>query len=326
MKQRLKFNQGFSFIELILAIALLSIVMIMISGFMSSTSAQFGKTKKNINVQSSAQTTYNQMCDTIMQAEYIRVCPKTSTGTRASYSFVPDNYANYIKPETEARRDVILDLSTYKIVNKMGTPYPNDALTTDRETIGTVYSFRMFKQGGIYNELPVDYIYLEYMAPNKTGNVRNTETGGEWADDVKTYVIYYFKHNKIYMYRTADDPDGTPSPYNSYDECLAKVEALVAEEEEAAEAKYAHLSADEAIRRYKGRELATHVEDFKLSADAVGEALVLIMDFDDSGYKFDLNTTVRFRNTNVLTAKPQLTKKLKNPGEPAEDEEEEDEE
>ena len=66
-------NRGFSLVELLIAIAILSIIMVMISGFVSSTLISQRKTKKNMQMQTEAQRIYYQLSEIIMQATYIRV-------------------------------------------------------------------------------------------------------------------------------------------------------------------------------------------------------------------------------------------------------------
>lgn len=127
-----KHNQGFSLIELLIAVAILSIIMIAVVQFMSTTSGAYQKNKKNLNLQTDTMQIMGQLSDTIMRANYIRLETKDkgmytivnsdketknkrsveqakriktkADGSTESelvgnvtYDFVPDNYPNYSK-------------------------------------------------------------------------------------------------------------------------------------------------------------------------------------------------------------------------------------
>ncbi len=71
MKKQIKSNGGFSLVELIIAIAVLAFLMTAVGAFMSSGVLSFKKAKADIIVHNSAQDTYNQLMDSIMQANDI---------------------------------------------------------------------------------------------------------------------------------------------------------------------------------------------------------------------------------------------------------------
>jgi len=71
VKKNLKSNSGFTLIELIIAIAILAFLMTAVSSFMGSGMLGFKKSKADITSHNSAQSTYNQMMDSIMQANDI---------------------------------------------------------------------------------------------------------------------------------------------------------------------------------------------------------------------------------------------------------------
>lgn len=71
MKKKTKSNSGFTLIELVIAMAILAFLMTAISSFMGSGVLSFKKAKADITVHNSAQDTYNQLMDSIMQANDI---------------------------------------------------------------------------------------------------------------------------------------------------------------------------------------------------------------------------------------------------------------
>ena len=69
----MKKNRGFSLIELLIAITILAIIMVMISGFMTSTVNSHTKNRREMQVQDEAMRIYSQVADMIMQATYVRI-------------------------------------------------------------------------------------------------------------------------------------------------------------------------------------------------------------------------------------------------------------
>lgn len=68
MKEKIKSNSGFTLIELIIAMAILAFLMTAVCAFMGSSVANYKKSKADITVHNSAQETYDQITDSIMQA------------------------------------------------------------------------------------------------------------------------------------------------------------------------------------------------------------------------------------------------------------------
>ncbi len=66
-----KSNNGFTLIELVIAIAMLAFIMTAVSALMGSSILSFRKTRSNISIQNSAQSVYDKMSDDIMQAKRI---------------------------------------------------------------------------------------------------------------------------------------------------------------------------------------------------------------------------------------------------------------
>ena len=84
MKIFKKNNSGFTLIELIIAMAVLAFLMTAIASLMGSSVASHRKQKAEIRVHTSAQETYNQITDSIMQAKEVVIVGYEST---TEYSF-----------------------------------------------------------------------------------------------------------------------------------------------------------------------------------------------------------------------------------------------
>lgn len=315
MQKQMNKNRGFTLIELLISLALLSIVMLMVTQFMSSTSAADKKTKQNLKVQEEADEVMANMADNLMQANYICVIPSSdyslyllekTSGSRTeslspasidtltadkkgkiNFRLVSDNYGNYVKPAAVTdERKVIIDMDTYQLLGqKKGTFYP---LSGDLESPPLdARSFRVLKQevGGTetYVYIQPAYIYAEY-------TVSTTKADGTKGENLCN-VIYRFKYtadgNSIYMYRSSEDTDLGRYTTERFNTAKYNVDKL---------------SGDKGC-------LTKNLTDFYLSADAEGNALLVDALFEINGYKFNSADTINFRNSQVLTVRPQNTYK-----------------
>ena len=335
-----KTNQGFSLIELLIAMTILSIIMIMIVQFMSTSSGAYRKTKKNLNIQTESMQVMEQMADTLMQANYVRVSTKddgmytitkTDKNTKnqrvvdeaASYDavkfdFVPDNYGNYALNDTlkTTSRGVIVDFTTFEVLDSSGKPYPLD---TDSDFISPdepVRSFRYLKSGGDYQYIKPEFIYAEYARQADDGTA------------ITVHVIYYItditdtRDNtcSIYVnrYETQTDAEAITKNYEwARQQMLNKLGASVsaaASKKSAVTDKF--TSANTTITGDVEGLLTDRISDFYLSADSEGNAFLANILFVDEGYEYNVVETISFRNSNVLTVRPQQLYKKKGTGTP----------
>lgn len=66
-------NQGFSLVELVLAIAILAIIMVSLASFMGTTTRTYTRTKNDIEIQEKGQQVYDSISDKLMQATCVRI-------------------------------------------------------------------------------------------------------------------------------------------------------------------------------------------------------------------------------------------------------------
>lgn len=295
-------NRGFTLVELLISMAILSIMMLMVVQFMSSTVMVNKKTKSNLKAQTEAKEVMSSISDNLMQANYVKVVPRSntvyvmnkttgssrteelSTGSSTitfpvDMCLVPDNYGNYVRnvATDPDERKVIIDMDTYELLAEKVSDgaYP---LSGDLEVDVHARSFRILKQSGEYLYVEPAYIYAEYIRTNSSGN------------DVLCNLIYRFDYDttsnklkSIYLYRSSEETDigsQTAGRYNS-----AKV----------------------AVNGLTGSDglLTKNASDFYLSADAEGNALFVDALFKIKGYQYNSSDTINFRNSNVLTVRPQ---------------------
>lgn len=210
MKNTYKKNKGFSLMELLIAIAILSIIMVAIGSFMTTTLHTQSKTSKEIEIQDEAQRIYYQMADILMQATYIRVEPQD--GTAYTYEKVAKNKnadnkemkavdsdkAIFAGATTEA--DKIGEDTGYKL-GYVSENYPNYQLSnvanaSQRKVIVS------YTSGNLYNEKDVAY--------PKAGS--ELDGDGDAGYQLKSFRVlnkdskkYYVKPKYIYIeYSNAD--------------------------------------------------------------------------------------------------------------------------
>lgn len=305
MENQINKNKGFSLIELLIAVTLLSIIMLMVSQFMGTTSWALTKAKKNQNIQTEAMEVGSQFSDTLMQATYIRVRTQdnkiyelntnmngnkelrdAAIGVKstlgAQYDFVVDNYPNYLQ-DGVTNRDIILQKDDFTLVKPDGTTtYP----IAGDEDLTAVMSFRKLTSNRTANPTAKSlyvkpmYIYVHYKK-----KVSGTETDA--------YVIYYFKDNKIYMDRgelssLSPDADGF---------CVDSNPATSTAIEKVTENANAGVGL-----------VTENLSDCYFSADTEANTVFLDMLFENEkfkGYTYNYVEAIVLRNSNVLTVPPQ---------------------
>lgn len=165
MKKINKDNSGFTLIELIIAMAVLAFLMTAVGTLMGSSIASHKKQKAEIQVHTSAQETYNQLTDSIMQAREVVVIGYES-GTAYDFS-VPGVDAGatpaivcYVK--SKEMKQFIIDNPSIYGTNGLGDS--NIRLFTEFSSDKTFY----VKQLSIMNSVPLD-VTAAPSAQSKTG-------------------------------------------------------------------------------------------------------------------------------------------------------------
>lgn len=331
MKKR---NKGFSLVELLLAVALLSIVMLMVTQFMGSTSAAYRKTTNNIKVQTEANEVMGNISDTLEKANFIRVSvadpqayviKDTSSGTTrkreitassdsltsdkgatVSYDFVSDNYGNYIRPAKDingnatSERKVIIDFDTYKLVGeKKNTYYP---LKDDLDTPGKTETVT----------LPISGTDLTVGGDIRSFRALQTEVDTDGDGTADTSRTCYVKPRFIYA-ETQNATDNSKVDCSIY--LIEDDTVFLYKETRAKISKDRFTSMCNMVCSYnptasKQGILTEGIEDFYLSADVDGNAVMLNVMFKDNKYEFNSIETVKLRNSNVLTVRPQSLYKV----------------
>lgn len=204
MKKTRTSNSGFTLIELIIAMAILAFLMTAISGFMSSGVLSFKKAKADQAVNTSAQTVYDQMADTIMAANNVYVCGYVPTTEGDSIDFTEsgselgisvDGPFFFVKDEKEKnallnnRSGITVEEANIKYFSEVKTPIYVKQLVIDKavEIDGKVMSPSTGSVDGTYtNALTGASTRIRPMSTNVVIQ-ENKDADGNVTSTITTY-------------------------------------------------------------------------------------------------------------------------------------------
>ena len=78
-------NKGFTLVELIITVAIMTLIGVALVGIMTSNTVAFRKTKSDLDVQNVAEDTFNKISNDIMQAKAVYIKTVASGGTTKQY-------------------------------------------------------------------------------------------------------------------------------------------------------------------------------------------------------------------------------------------------
>ncbi|MDO5156098.1 MAG: prepilin-type N-terminal cleavage/methylation domain-containing protein [Eubacteriales bacterium] len=342
MKKQIQSNKGFSLIELLIAMTIFSIIMLMVVTFMSTTTAAYRKTQKNVDVQTEAMQVSEQISDILMQAKYLRVTSSDGkvytldadssikgkdsrkfeelSGTVASNYPSPTDGASLEVYKERIRRlndafnlygsGVATDFVPDNYPNYVAKKVASDPSTTpavtpveERKVIIDYEKFQLVDEKGVAYPLSGDA---------EVGNMFSfrllkpiDDWGYVYVKPQYIYAEYLGKESgvdKTYHVIYYVSPTGHENEIYMYRE----------EESGTRGYKEAKDEVDALVGGSKGR-LTKLLDDFYLTADVTGNSVITNIMYDNSGYQYNTRNTTKLRNSNVLTVQPQklYQKKLK---------------
>lgn len=170
-----KHNQGFSLVELLIAIAILSLIMIALASFMGTTTNSYVRSRNDIELQQTGQEVFDMISDKIMQAKLIRIGTTT-----AEYAAVGD-------------RNSVNAGADYALLNESGAP-----ITTPDVSSKPVYSFDALTESTITDTNQLTYIAVLY----------EKEMSGSYG---AVTDVYYFYQGSIFLFRQENAANIRPS-------------------------------------------------------------------------------------------------------------------
>ena len=229
MKQKLKENNGFTLIELVIALAVLAFLMTAVSSFMGSSVINYKKTKADVEVHTSAQETYDQMTDSIMQATDVVILGYVQEGSDYKLKYFMKEVRN---ADNKPDKDLAAKVLAPKIEDFVDEPGVTTAPIVffselDKDT--KIY----IKQLITYNSIQIDPIYISGFDTTKTATYKldvapadQVEVSFTEVKDSEGKVIGYDKNdikkniftfdgNKLYY----EKKFAYMNMKSSYDEC-----------------------------------------------------------------------------------------------------------
>ncbi len=276
VKQKLN-NKGFSFVELVIAVAILAVIMVSISSFMASTTAVYTRTTKDNEVQIEAQNVYNTITNSIMQADDIVMFLYQPSAASSG------NYTVYVSGNHPDAAGV--DRTTGKLVKKDGVQYkPLRYLVPMANSTGgcggyyptSIYAFSSLKtvdasNVSTYTEYDVKSMMISYQTKNASGNY------------VKASVTYTVgSDGNLYMNRHVEGEASWKNGSNTY-------EGRVDMEESADNLLTDNLNYTD----YKNC-------GFKVVVDAESNSIGISLDFKNASFTYESLGMTKIRNSNVL--------------------------
>ena len=216
MKNIKKNNSGFTLVELIIAMAVLAFLMTAVGSLMGSSVLTHKKAKAEIQVHSSAQTTYNQVTDSVMQAKEVVLIGYESS---SEYDFdepgkdvgTTPNIVVYVKDQ-KMKDDILAHPTVYGITTTDGVAGDGSNVKFFSKFDGTKTFY--IKKLIVLTAAPIDATYAPditagptqwTIADNLFGGSVTIKENGASASGAKLYDkydnminIYTFDKNCMY--------------------------------------------------------------------------------------------------------------------------------
>lgn len=278
-------DKGFTFIELILYMAILGIFMVAVMSLISTTVASHKKQSSRQKLQSQATETYDAIADILMGASDIKIDGTAYVQTGTSFTqvtgsfIVPeDTYVKSAGSGSTLRKqggvaDVIQDIvSDSGVIKKKSNSYD----IADVKPFGGAGASE-----DVHTFIDADYLWIQYSSE---------------LDKTAFCTITYSKTDKkLYIFRQElDDETLNQAKQDLKSSDSAKVNQAQAVLSSCT--KYVDASSK------KGTVLANNVESFQLQVNPVDNSVAVIIGFEDTKTKetYKVTSVVGLRNSFVL--------------------------
>ena len=276
-------NKGITLIELLVSLAILSIFMVTVTFFLSTSTKSVNQTKKQVKVQQDAKEVYESLNSTIMQATSVRVRTKNviTAATTTDQEIVSRRSANFSSELASGNEVELLSKAAFDSIDFVNeNSYSLDTYKNKFQTNGVGKPSIYYTDSFGKKQLDSKYVSIaEYEAATQAldGKITNyaafddgeyevkaISTGPVTVGGVTNYytVLYDAASHKIYI-----NKDASRSDYTIHEDNL----------------------------------VTDHCTEFTVNAqEGKNNALVLKLTLSDAGYSYTLGGTVNIRNNKVM--------------------------
>lgn len=278
-------DKGFTFIELILYMAILGIFMVAVMSLISTTVASHKKQSSRQKLQSQATETYDAIADILMGASDIKIDGTAYVQTGTSFTqvtgsfIVPeDTYVKSAGPGSTLRKqggvaDVIQDIvSDSGVIKKKSNSYD----IADVKPFGGAGASE-----DVHTFIDADYLWVQYSSElDKTAFCTITYS----KTDKKLYVFRQEMSDETLNQAKQDLKSSDSAKVNQAQAVLSSC------------TKYVDASSK------KGTVLANNVKSFQLQVNPADNSVAVIIGFEDTKTKetYKVTSVVGLRNSFVL--------------------------
>ena len=284
-------NRGMSLVELLVALAILAMLMTAVIMMMSNNTVVYRKTKADINVQTTAQETYNALQDSIMQAKDIFISGYEGENKGSVVTYMKDVYVDWKTDKKKNGSDL-----TAKEKAEIEATMSASTKTLIQEEEGTVKRFSDLKQAdGKTVQIHPTKISIRY-------SVKETAE----IDNGNCFVTYYFcryteqDHSKCNVYVT-----------RQYDSSVGKDNDVW--DAPASEGAWTPASTDDSTaddrKPYENSLFTSSLSEATIGLDYESQSVDMTLDFFDKNRVYNTSGIVGIRNsyvTNTLRNRTEL--------------------
>lgn len=310
--KKIKSNSGFTLVELIICMAILAFLMLSVSSIMSSSVASNRKAKADITVQTTAQQIYNQLTDSIMQANEIVILGYAVTGDVdftltdkddvISGTTAKLNY--YVKDKAQADR-LIANANNAYLLDGSGLPTPsatNIKYFSSLKETDKLYAVRIIadvskevdltcvtSQSTVGTSVRVKDLFT--IGDNYDINTETSAAGNDVLDTKDTQRnVFTFVGNKLYYERNYRFMDVLNDTITDWSGSSSSMRGCLFSE-----------SFDSVKIPYNGSDVA--LSGCLVTVDAQNEGISLSLIFDDKNMTYTTLGMVNTRNSYVIKAR-----------------------
>ena len=292
MLKNLQNNKGFTFVELVISIAILAIVGAAIVGIMSSNTVVFRKSKADLDIQNVAMDSFNQLENDIMQAKYIYI---EADGHK--YTCASDK--NLLQAGGKSKIDDLIQMTETELQNQYKAFAAADATGTQRKVFDSYYNKVRYMSA---QDKVLYYAFLDSGIGDGTNlTFEDLDKSTPLNNVTLIRVVYPVKIDGVLPVVTTTLSDGsTVTETINYQACVVDYKfdsgKIQFQRQYSQDITATFPQSSEPWSTY------TDLANGNMSAviDCIGNSIKLSQGFDKSSRKYNSERTIPIRNSYVL--------------------------